>query len=82
MTVGVWMVPAVLAGLAVILSAATWLERVVAPAAFQVELLIPDAVDYVVAVAAAARAQCVAPDSSMRTERPTIRADMAATEDA
>lgn len=79
MTLGVRMVPAVLAGPVVTLWAATWFERVVAPAAFEVELPIPDAVDSVVV---AVRAQSCGPESSIPTRQPTIRADTAATRNA
>ena len=45
MNVGLWMVPAVLTSLFMILWAATWLERLVAPPAFDPELRMPEAVD-------------------------------------
>ena len=45
MNVGLWMAPAVLAGLSAILWAATWLEHLAAPLAFDPGLGMPEAVD-------------------------------------
>jgi hypothetical protein len=44
MSIGLWSVPMVVVGLVAILWVATWLERLVAPPAFDVELVMPETV--------------------------------------
>jgi hypothetical protein len=80
MSVGVWMVPAVLAGVVGILWAATWFERVVAPTTFAIE--VPNPQQVAAAVVDAAQTACLGPGSSMPLRSPTIPADLAAALDA
>ena len=67
MNVGLLMVPAVLAGLVMILWAATWLERLVAPPAFAPELRMPATTDMGFA-ATAARPQSLGSDGQLGAE--------------